>query len=150
MAARWSAVGLVAVLALAGAGCGGSKSPSEEYAARVSSMCEDFAKREQKIGQPAGPDDLAARGDRIVAAFEEAILRPLRELEAPPELATEAAQLRTLTRQQDTLLRGLAAAGKRGDLGAVRRLVVQNAQVNAQAGQIADRLGAESCTSAAG
>jgi hypothetical protein len=150
VAARCSAFALVAVLALATAGCGSSKSPREQYAEKLSSMCEDFAEQEQKIGEPAGPEDLAARGDRIVAAFEETILRPLRELEAPPELATEAARLREVTRQQDGVLRRLAAAGKRGDVGAVRRLVVQNTQVNAQAGQIADGLGARSCTSAAG
>jgi hypothetical protein len=147
VAPRCSALALVAVFVLATAGCGGSKSPREEYASKVSAMCEDFAGREETIGAPTSADDLAARGDRIVAAFEETILRPLQALEPPPAIEPQAAELRRIARQQRNVLRDLAAAGRRGDLSRVRQLVDRNTTLNRQAGRIADQLGASSCTS---
>jgi ABC-type uncharacterized transport system auxiliary subunit len=90
------ALALVALLA----GCG-----KQSYSSKLSAMCEDFAKREAKIGTPRSPAELAVRGDRIVAD-----------------------------------------AGKQGDVQALRRLAVQNAQLNGQAGDIARQLGAKSCT----
>jgi len=145
---RPTALLLVAAAAAALAACG--QSARDEYVSKLNGMCEDFATREQKIGQPSSPEDLAARGDRIVAAFDETILTPLRKLEAPPELASQAAQLRTITRRQHDALHNLAAAGKTGDLARVQRLVVQNSQLNAQAGQIAADLHADSCASPSG
>jgi hypothetical protein len=139
---------LAAAAAAALAGCG--KSAQDTYVSKLNAMCEDFAAREQQIGEPASPEDLAARGDRIVAAFDETILVPLRELEAPPELSSQAARLRILTRLQHDTLRALAAAGKTGDLEQVQRLVVRNSQLNAQAGQLAAGLHADSCGSPSG
>jgi hypothetical protein len=124
------------------AGCGGKQS----YGSKLSAMCEDFAKQEQKIGEPHSPSDLAARGDRIVAAYDEAILQPLLRTEPPPEDAAAAARLRQIARRQRATLQKLADAGKKGDLAALRRLAVRNAQLNAQAGEIARGLDAKSCT----
>lgn len=124
------------------AGCEGGQS----YGAKVSKMCEDFAKREQKIGTPRSPAELAARGDRIVAAYDEAILQPLLRTEPPPKDAAAAARLRQVARQQRAALRALADAGKKGDVQAVQRLAVRNAQLNGQAGDLARQLGAKSCT----
>ena len=133
------ALALVPVLA---AGCGGNQS----YGSKVSKMCEDFAKREQTIGTPRSPADLAARGDRIVAAYDDTILQPLLRTQAPPEDAAAAARLRQIARQQRDALRALADAGKKGDTQALRRLAVRNAQLNGQAGDIARQLKAKSCT----
>jgi hypothetical protein len=145
---RTSAFAAVLIVAIAiAAGCGDSRTPTEKFAAKLSGMCEDFAQREQEIGEPTGLDDLAARGDRLVTAFEETLLTPLRELKAPAEVEPQAAQLRVLARQQRDVLRQLAAAGKAGDVGRVRQLVARNTTLNRQAGMIADQLGATSCTS---
>jgi hypothetical protein len=124
------------------AGCGGSQS----YGSKVSKMCENFAQREQQIGTPRSPAELASRGDRIVAAYDETILQPLLQTKAPPEHADAAARLRQIARQQRDALQALADAGKRGDVQAVRRLAVQNAQLNGQAGDVARQVGAKSCT----
>ena len=133
------ALALVPVLA---AGCGGKQS----YGSKLGAMCEDFAKREAKIGTPRSPDELATRGDRIVAAYDAAILQPLLRTEPPPGDAAAANRLRQIAQKQRDTLRALADAGKKGDLQALRRLAVQNAQLNGQAGDIARRLGAKSCT----
>jgi hypothetical protein len=132
----------VAAAAVVLAGCGGSQS----FGSKVSKMCEDFAQREQKIGTPQSPAELAARGDRIVAAYDEAILQPLLRTKAPPKDAAAAARLRQIARQQRDSLQRLADAGKQGDLQAVRREAVQNAQLSGQAGDVARQLGAKSCT----
>lgn len=133
------ALALVAILV---AGCGGKQS----YGSKVSKMCEDFAKREQQIGTPRSPAELAARGDRIVAAYDAAILQPLLRTQPPPEDAAAAARLRQIARRQRDTLRALADAGKQGDIQTLRRLAVRNAQLNAQAGDIARSLKAGSCT----
>jgi hypothetical protein len=131
------ALALVALLA----GCG-----KQSYSSKLSAMCEDFAKRETKIGTPRSPADLAARGDKIVAAYEAAILEPLNRTQPPSEDAAAVRRLRQIARQQRDTLRELAEAGKKGDVPALRRLAVRNAQLNGQAGDIARQLGAKSCT----
>src|SRR5215210_652458 len=143
MRSRALAVAPLVVVALTGCS---SKSDTEQYASKLSAMCEDFAAREQEIGEPTGPEDLAARGDRIVAAFEETILEPIRDLDPPPEIAPQAAQLRRLARQQRDVLRDLADAGRAGDVQRVRQLVARNTTLNSQAGRIANDLDARSCT----
>lgn len=130
---------LAAVLLLAGCG-------TQSYGSKVSAMCEDFAKREQRIGEPHSPSEVAERGDRIVKAYDEAILQPLLRTKPPADVAPEAARLRRVARQQRDTLRALADAGKQGDLQKLRRLVVRNVQLNRQAGEIARRLDAKSCT----
>jgi outer membrane murein-binding lipoprotein Lpp len=141
--------GLVPILLLAvlvTAGCG-SKSAKDQFVSKLNGMCEDFAAREQQIGEPRTQEDLAARGDRIVTAFEQTILQPLQQVEAPPEVAPQAAQLRVLARQQRDVLRGLAEAGRAGDVNKVGQLAARNTTLNAQAGRIAHDLKAESCAS---
>ena len=132
---------LLAVVALL-AGCGGKQS----YGSKLSAMCEDFAKREAKIGTPQSPSDLATRGDKIVAAYDAAILQPLLRTEPPSEDAAAVSRLRQIAQKQRAALQALADAGKQGDLQSVRRLAVRNAQLNGQAGDIARQLGAKSCT----
>jgi outer membrane murein-binding lipoprotein Lpp len=139
-------IGLIAaVLALTLAGCGST--PKSRYVAQLNKMCEDFARREQKIGTPQSPADLRARGDRIVAAYDAAIYRPLQRLKAPPVIASEAAQLRELARRQRNVLGALATAGKTGDLQKVQQLVGVNQQLNSQLAQLARHLKADSCAS---
>ena len=74
-------------------------------------------------------------------------MNPIEKLKAPPEIAPQAAQLRELARSQRDVLRGLADAGKAGDIQKVQRLAVRNQQLNAQAAQVAGALKARSCAS---
>ena len=128
-----------AVLLLAGCG-------SESYGAKVSKLCENFAKREKQIGAPRDPQALAVRGDKIVKAYDEEILQPLLRIEPPAKDAAAAERLRGIARQQRDTHRARADAGKRGDVQQVRRLSVRNAQLNAQAGEVARQIKADSCT----
>ena len=137
-------VSIALVVALTGCG---SASPKARYVAKLNAMCEDFARREQKIGTPGSASELSSRGDRIVAAYDEAILKPIQRLKAPPEIASQAAQLRELARRQRNVLGALANAGKAGDLQKIRQLVGINQQLNQQAAQVARGLKADSCAS---
>jgi hypothetical protein len=134
------------VLAVALAGCG-STSPKAQYVKKLNAMCEDFARREQKIGTPSSPSDLRTRGDRIVSAYEQAILRPIERLKAPSEVAAQAARLREIAGRQLNALRALATAGKTGDLQRVRQFAALNQQLNGQAAAVAKELKADSCAS---
>jgi outer membrane murein-binding lipoprotein Lpp len=136
---------LAAVLAVALAGCGST--PKSRFLGKLNKMCEDFARREQKIGTPGSPSELRTRGDRIVAAYQQALVKPLDRLKAPPELATEAAQLRQIAHRQLNVLGALAVAGKAGDVARIQRLATANQQLNRQAAQIARALKADSCAS---
>jgi hypothetical protein len=131
------------VLAITLAGCGSSA--KSRYVSKLNKMCEAFARREQVIGTPGSPSELKARGDRLVAAYDEEIYRPLQRLKAPPEIASEATQLRDLTQRQRNVLGALANAGKTGDLRRVQQLVRVNQQLNGQLAQIAKHLKADSC-----
>jgi hypothetical protein len=117
-----------------------------EYVARLNAMCRDFAAREKRIGEPRTVADLAERGPRIASAFEEAIADKVVELEAPSEIAGEAARMRKLALDQRDVLRGLAQATRRHDLARVRVLAVRNAKLNSEAGELAGRLGADACS----
>ena len=134
---------MAVLLAVALAGCGSSA--KSRYVSKLNKMCEDFASREQKIGTPGTPSELKSRGDRLVAAYEESIARPIERLKAPPEIADQADELRRVIRQQLNALGALAQAGKAGDLRRVQRLATINQQLNRQAAQIAKALKAESC-----
>jgi hypothetical protein len=138
---------LLLAVALLLAGCGSKKTAKDRYVASLNAMCANFAAREQKIGSPSNPSDVAARGDRIVIAFEETILRPVQALPAPPELRLPAQRLRTLAVQQRDVLRDLANAAKAGDLQRLQLLADRNRTLNAELGQIAGDLKADSCAS---
>jgi hypothetical protein len=131
------------VLLVAVAGCGSSA--KSRYVSNLNKMCENFAERQQKIGTPGSPSELRARGDRLVAAYDEEIYRPLQRLEAPPEIASEATRLRDLARRQRNVLGALANAGKTGDLQRVQQLARVNQQLNSQLAQLAKDLKADSC-----
>ena len=133
------------MLAITLAGCGSSAKSS--YVSKLNKMCEAFAQREQVIGTPGSPSELRSRGDRLVAAYDEEIYRPIQKLEAPPEIASEARQLRDLSERQRNVLGALTNAGKTGDLQRVQQLVRVNQQLNTQLGQIAQHLKADSCAS---
>jgi hypothetical protein len=141
-----SSVLLLAVAVLL-AGCGSKKTAKDRYVASLNAMCANFAAREQKIGSPSNPSDVAARGDRIVIAFEETIMRPIQALPAPPEVRLPAQRLRTLAVQQRDVLRDLATAAKAGDVQRLQVLAERNRLLNAELGQIAGDLKARSCAS---
>ena len=130
-------------LAITLAGCGSSA--KSRYVSKLNKMCESFARREQAIGTPGSQAELKARGDRLVAAYDEELYRPLLRLRAPPEIASEAAQLRDLVTRQRNILGALAQAGKTGDLQRVQQLGRVNQQLNTQLAQIARHLKADSC-----
>jgi hypothetical protein len=133
------------VLAITLAGCGSSA--KSRYVSKLNKMCEAFARREQTIGTPGTAADLKSRGDRIVAAYDEELYRPLLKLKPPPEIASEATQLRDLAQRQRNILGALANAGKTGDLKRIQQLVRVNQQLNSQLAQIAKHLKADSCAS---
>ena len=139
-----TATGAIA-LAIALAGCGSTA--KSRYVSKLNKMCEDFAQRQQKIGTPSNLTELKSRGDRIVAAYDQAIYRPLQKLEAPPEIASQAQQLRDLARRQRNVLGGLANAGKTGDVRRVQQFAVVNQQLDVQLAEIARNLKADSCAS---
>jgi hypothetical protein len=143
---RVGAIALLAATVIA-AGCGSKKTAKDRYVASLNTMCANFAAREQKIGSPSNPSDVAARGDRIVIAFEETIMRPVQALPAPPELRLTAERLRRLAVQQRDVLRDLANAAKAGDVARLQLLAERNRTLNSELGQIAGDLKADSCAS---
>jgi hypothetical protein len=138
---------LVVALATAIAGCGGeeTKLDRQAYAAKLSAMCEDFAAREKKIGEPHTLDALATRGPQIVEAFDAAIRNKVRVLQASEEIATQARRFSEIADKQHDVLTALAAAAKQNDPEKVLELDARNQALNGEAGSIARALGARAC-----
>jgi hypothetical protein len=141
-------VGFIGIaVAGSGAACGDDDALSKsQYVSELSAMCRDFAARELAIGEPTTVADLVEQGPRIVDAFEKAILARVRTLEAPDEIADQAASLADLAVQQRDALADLVAAAKESDLVKVRQLAAKNSALNAEANAITRELGAEGCT----
>src|SRR5262245_30664222 len=128
------------------AGCGGTPSARDRYVSALNALCDDFQQREREIGAPHSIEELAAKGPRIVEAFDRAIADRIGDLEPPPELAADADKLETLARKQHDALAGLAAAAQTRQLGALDRLSRENLRLNAESGAVARRLGAKRCS----
>src|SRR6266571_3727394 len=103
-------------------GCGGDRPSKAEYVSRLNAMCADFAAREKRIGEPQTLADVAARGQRIVDAFDASIRNKIARLKAPDELVAEAGRLRKLADEQHDTLQGLVDAADAHDGAKAQRL----------------------------
>jgi len=134
---------LVAVLA---AGCaGGGALSKKQYVSKLNAMCRDFSRQEREIGEPQTPDDLVAKGPRILDAFEQAIADKVGNLKASDEIADQADRLADLADQQRDVLGGLVDAAEDDDFAKVRELVSKNEALNKESRSITRELGAEAC-----
>jgi hypothetical protein len=137
---------LLVLLLAAAAGCRGQEPlTKQQYAARLSAACEDFAASETKIGDPTTLPDLVEKGPLILGAFEETILAEVRTLEAPNDLADHASRMVELAERQRDVLAALIDAARAGDFAKVRALASKNTAINEAAGAIARDLGAQGC-----
>jgi hypothetical protein len=145
---RMLIVGLVGIAVTgSAAACGeGDTLSKAEYVSELSTMCEDFAVREQAIGEPETIADLVKNGPRIVEAFEQAVAGKVGDLHAPPEIAAEADRLVEIANQQRDVLDELVEAAEKDDLADVQRLAGRNAALNAESSAIARHIGAKSCS----
>ena len=138
--------GLGIFAALLIAGCGGDDTLSkEQYASRLSAMCEDFSAREEQIGEPRSQADLVEKGPQILDAYEKAIFDEVRKLKAPDEIGDQADRMAELAGEQRNVLSGLIDAAKADDAVKLQELASKNAKLNEEAGSIARELGAQSC-----
>lgn len=136
----------VLAIALVATACGGDETLSrEEYAAKLDAACNEFAEREQRIGDPQTAADLVEDGPEVLQAFEETILEAADSAEAPDEIAGEAALLRRLAHDQRDVLAGLVDAARERDFPRLSRLAAQNRSLNQQASSTARRVGADAC-----
>ena len=141
----WAVLGIFVALSVPTA-CGGSESLSkEQYVARLNAMCQDFSRREQKIGDPQTIEDLVAKGPRVLDAFEQAIVDKVHGLKAPDEISDQASRMARLADEQHDVLRRLVEAAKGNDLAVVGQLAAKNAALNQESGAVASQLGATSC-----
>ena len=140
---RLAALGLSLVVL---AGCGGASTlTKEQYAAKVSSGCTNFARGERAIGEPHSVADVAARGPRIAALFAVTLERPLARLRPPPAFASLHTRLVGLARRQHEVRAALARAARHSDLTSFTRLVAENERVNRAAAAVARQVGAAAC-----
>lgn len=133
----WAVLGVLVAL-LVPTACGGSGSLTKgQYVSRLNAMCRDFSDREKKIGEPQTIDDLVANGARVADAFEKTIADKVHGLKAPTEIADQANRMAGLADEQLQVLRGLAAAARRGDFEKVTELASKNTMLNMEASSIA-------------
>lgn len=145
MKVPWAVLGILVALSPTTA-CGGSKTLSKsQYVSRLNAMCEDFSRREKKIGDPQTIEDLVEKGPRVLDAFEQAIVDKVHGLKAPDEISDQASRMARLADEQASVLRRLVEAAKRGDFALVGELAAKNEALNRESSAVASELGATAC-----
>ena len=137
---------VVLPLSLALAGCGGGGALTRaQYLSKVDAACEAFHERESEIGEPKTVRDLALRGPKILAVFDDTLLEEVASLDPPKAIAGQAGRLVAVARLQRATLVELVQAAQRHDLADVQQLQATNAALNKQAAALARKLGATHC-----
>ncbi len=137
---------VVLPLSVALAGCGGGGALTRaQYLSKVDAACEAFHERESEIGEPKTVRDLALRGPKILAVFDDTLLEEVASLDPPKAIAGQARRLVAVARLQRATLVELVQAAQRHDLSDVQQLQATNAALNKQAAALARKLGASRC-----
>ena len=89
--------------------------------------------------------DLALRGPKILAVFDDTLLEEVASLDPPKAIAGQARRLVAVARLQRATLVELVQAAQRHDLSDVQQLQATNAALNKQAAALARKLGASRC-----
>ena len=141
---RALALALLLTLAACGSG-GGNRLTKAEYASRANAICARFNRQVQSFGGAESLKALARLSERTLPALD-ATTQKLRRLRPPKdEQATASAWMSSLERlhRDVSTIRDRASAN---DLAGVQRLVPGASRDNRRSDDLADRLGATTCS----
>ena len=139
-----------ALLVALGASCGGGgqKTPSSaDYRTQLNRVCLDLSAEQKRIGTPTGPAELAAKGSRLVDAFDDALAKA-KKLRPPDELESQASKFVSLAEQERDLISKAVDAAKESDLATLQQVGAQVIPLQKEGDRVARQLGAPACASA--
>jgi hypothetical protein len=145
---------IVAALAMAGAGCGGSSAPTRAtYGKKVDKLCSTLDDRVSAIQRkaPTTTDELVAFADDLGRVIDDGV-RQLSDVKRPDGADGEKADrwIKELMRQKDEAIKPALAelkdAARKKDTAAIQRAVQHIQQVDEKrVNQLAREAGARSC-----
>jgi hypothetical protein len=114
---------LIALLALAAVGCGGSgdRLSQQEFAQEANSICREFEQKVDALGEPENLDDLEGFSDRAAEIFRDGS-DELRALEPPEELEDDYDRLVDIIDDALEDFERLGEAAKGGDQDELARI----------------------------
>lgn len=139
------ALALALVLTLAGCGGGGNRLSKAKYAARANAICGRFNRQVKSFGGAESLKALARLSERTLPALD-ATTQKLRRLRPPKdEEATANAWVSSLERLHADVV-AIRDRARANDLAGVQRLVPGASRDNRHSDDLADRLGATTCS----
>lgn len=136
----------LAALAAAGCGGGGDRLTRDEYAAKANAVCADFNGKVKAAGNPGTSlDSLAAYADKVIPIFEGG-LADLKKLEPPEDEQNVVDEWLASGDEQLGLIRGIRDAARDSDQAEVQRLGALAEANDRKSDQLAETLGARTCT----
>lgn len=138
---------LAGLAALVAAGCGGGgRLTREGYAGKANAVCADFNAKVKAAGGPGTSlDSLADYADKVIPIFEDG-LADLKKLKPPKGEQNVVDEWLTSGDEQLDLIRGIRDAARDGDQAEVQRLGAQAEANDRKSDQLAETLGAKTCT----
>ena len=134
---------LVAVVA----GCGGEETLTRaDYITQADAICDDYNQRQAKLGDPKSVEDIERLGDETKPLVEKQ-LAELRDLEAPEEIADDAAAAYDLLERQLPKLDALVRAAEANDVAKVQSIAAEAGVLDEQADAKAEKIGLTVCGS---
>lgn len=134
---------LVAVVA----GCGGEETLTRaDYITQADAICDDYNQRQAKLGDPKSVEDIERLGDETKPLVEKQ-LAELRDLEAPEEIADDAAAAYDLLERQLPKLDALVRAAEANDVAKVQSIAAEAGVLDEQADAKAEKIGLKVCGS---
>ena len=134
---------LVAVVA----GCGGEETLTRaDYITQADAICDDYNQRQAKLGDPESVEDIERLGDETKPLVEKQ-LAELRDLEAPEEIADDAAAAYDLLERQLPKLDALVRAAEANDVAKVQSVAAEAGVLDKQADAKAEKIGLKVCGS---
>jgi hypothetical protein len=141
------AIGSVLVLApLAAAGCGGGGSKTlskEEYGSQLAKLCTDADAQRKALG-PINVANIASKGPGLLDALD-GLISKVEKLKAPKEFKADADRLIATTKQLRGILAQVVDAAKAKDLLKLPELETKATALTNEADSLGKALGAPAC-----
>jgi hypothetical protein len=138
-------LGLAALVA-AGCGGGGSRLSKDEYATKANAVCADFNAKVKGAGSPGTSlKSLAAYADKVIPIFEDG-LGELKKLKPPKNEQNVVDDWLKAGDEQLGLIRQIRDAARENNQAEVQRLGVLAEANDRTSDQLAEALGATTCT----
>jgi len=145
---RGLVAGLVGVLVLLAAGCGGGGSDTrlsrKEFESQANAICAKYQKQLDAIGTPSSVEEIPDLVEQALAILNKEVAE-IAALSPPADMQTEFDAMIEASNNTKAAANDLSQAAKDGDQAAVQKALDEGNAASKKADQIATQLGLDSC-----